>query len=187
MGNLSNMKSLIPFFLLCILPMALFGQKPEKQISFARETKAHLYYVKQAELWWKEIEKDKTSEESWYNYYRACRNTHGSANWKSDFVKESPYLKFGADILKLMKENIPGTFTYYYVAGSDGGVDPVNGSYLLKAYEMNPNFEGIHANLITYAVSISDNALRRKVNKEWFARNGLSQGLLSYGYNRFTT
>ncbi|TAL45220.1 MAG: hypothetical protein EPN92_07715 [Chitinophagaceae bacterium] len=82
-----------------------------------------------------------------------------------------------------MEKNIPNTFTYYYVAGSTGGVDPLAGKYLLKAYGINPDFEGIQSNVVTYAQSVSDIALRKSVNKEWYKKNELSPGLLAYGYN----
>ncbi|HET6766408.1 MAG TPA: hypothetical protein VFH08_03380, partial [Chitinophagaceae bacterium] len=157
--------------------------KPEKQISFARENKPHSYYVRQAELWWNEIKKDSTSETNWYNYYRACRSAQGTYDWKEDFVKESPALRTGGDIVTLMAKFIPNTFTYYYAAGSTGGVDPSSGKYLIKAYEMNPEFEGIHASVVTYAQSIFDTALRKSANKIWFKKNELSPGLIAYGYN----
>ena len=175
-----NRLYLIGFF---ILPTFLFGQKPEKQISFAQESKPHSYYVEQAQLWWKEIEKDKTNEMSWYNYFRANRNAHGTAGWSKDFVNESAYLKLGPDIVKLLEENIPNTFTYNYVVWIQRGFDPTKGSYLLKAYEMNPDFEGIHATMITYTDCIFDFEKRKEVNKKWFERNEMSPGLLNYGYN----
>lgn len=156
---------------------------PEKQISFARANKPHSYYVKQAELWWQEIQKDKNSEENWYNYYRACRNARGTADWREDFVNESPALRLGVDIVKLMRTHIPNTFTYYYAAGSTGGVDTGRGEYLLKAYRMNPDFEGIHSDMVTYAESTLNPALRREVNAKWYARNEMAPGLLAYGYN----
>jgi len=157
-------------------------QKPEKQISFAREKKSLSYYVRQAELWYTEIKKDYTSEYNWFNYYRACRNAHGTADWKDDFVKESPALKFGQEIADSMKVYIPETFTYYFVAGSTGGVSS-NGDLLMKAYQLNPDFEGIHATMATYATSIFDDNLRKDVNQRWFKRNEISMGLLNYAYN----
>jgi hypothetical protein len=169
--------------LLLILPFSINAQTPEKQVSFAKESKTHEYYLKQAELWWKEIEKDKSSEDNWYNYFRACRNVHGTANWRDDFVKESPYLKTGPDIVSLMEQYIPNSFTFNYVAYSIQGIDPSKGKYLLKAYEINPKFEGINAAMVTYAVSILDNDLRKKANNNWYPLNELSPGLLNYGYN----
>lgn len=166
-----------------LLPATLFGQKPEKQISFANENKPHSYYVKQAELWWKEVQKDSLSEENWYNYFRACRNSQGSNDWKSDFINESPYLKFGPDIIELIKKNIPNTFTYYYLSYLDGGIGTDNGDNLLKAYKMNPRFEGIQSSVVSYAESSLNNELRKEANNDWFKTNNLSPQLLNYGYN----
>ena len=42
------------------------AQQPEKIYSIAKVDKPHEYYVQQAELWWKAIEKDKTNEDAWY-------------------------------------------------------------------------------------------------------------------------
>ncbi len=168
---------------LLIVSATIVGQTPEKQKSFALESKPHSYYVEQSELWWKEIEKNIHSEDNWYNYFKACRNAQGTANWSEDFVKESKFLKSSDEIIKLMEENIPNTFTYNYVAYARRGIDPSKGEYLLKAYEINPNFEEIKANMITYSVSILDFDLRKKVNKEWFKENKLSTGLISYAYN----
>lgn len=159
------------------------ASKPEKQISFALEKKPHSYYILQGELWWKEVEKDLNSESNWYNYYRACRNAQGTNNWKEDFLKESTAMRLGDDIVKLMAINIPNTFTYYFVSGSTGGVDPTAGQDLLKAYEMNPNFDGIDSDVVTLAQSLSDTLLRQKVNKKWFSKNNYSIGLLNYAYN----
>jgi hypothetical protein len=183
--NKSSMKNLSKqlFILFLLFPLLINAQTPERQVSFAKETRTHEYYVKQAELWWKEIEKDKSSEDNWYNYFRACRNAQGTANWRDDFVKESPYLKTGPEIVSLMEQYIPNSFTFNYVAYSIQGIDPSKGHFLLKAYETNPRYEGINAAMITYAVSTLDNDLRKKVNKNWYPLNELSPGLLHYGYN----
>jgi hypothetical protein len=92
-------------------------------------------------------------------------------------------MRLGSDIVKLMSEHIPETFTYYYVAGSTGGVDPSAGQDLLKAYEINPDFDGIDSDVVTLAQSKSDTLLRQKANKKWFSKNTFSQGLLTYAYN----
>jgi len=179
------MNNLAKYFIILFLisPFSLVAQLPERQVSFAKESKPHEYYVKQSELWWKEIEKNRSSEENWYNYFRACRNAQGTANWREDFVKESPYLKTGPEIVSLMEQYIPDSFTFNYVAYSIQGIDPTKGNYLLKAYEINPRYEGINSAMVTYAVSILDNDLRRKVNNNWYLLNELSPGLLNYGFN----
>jgi hypothetical protein len=167
------------------VPFLTNGQaaKPQPQISFARESKPHAYYVEQAELWAKELKLDSLSENNWYNYFRACRNAHGSADWRSDFVKESPYLMEGGEIVKLMEQYIPKTFTYYYLSYLTQGIGTGNAENLLKAYRMNPDFEGIHASVVSYAESSVDHALRKKTNEEWFKTNYISSQFLTYSYN----
>ena len=157
--------------------------QPEKQISFALENKPHAYYVTQAELWWKEIEKDPAAEEPWFNYYRACRNAQGTADWRTDFIDESPYLRLGDSIVLLMEQHIPETFTYNYVKGSTGAVDPSFGEYLEKAYAMNPDFPGIQAAMVTYAISTHNPELRKEVNDKWKSLNTMHPGLLQYSQN----
>jgi hypothetical protein len=161
-----------------------YGQNvPEKQVSFARESKPHSYYVEQSELWAKELKQDSLSETNWYNYFRACRNSHGTADWRSDFVNESPYLMEGGDVVSLMKQYIPETFTYYYLSYLTQGIGTGNYENLLKAYEMNPNFEGIHSSVISYAESSIDSTLRKKTNQEWYKTNYISHQFLTYSYN----
>ncbi len=175
--------ALLLFSATIVFPLTALCQQPEPQISFARESKPHTYYVTQAELWLKELQKDKTSEKNWYNYFRACRNALGSADWKSESLKESPALKAGPDILKEMEKSIPNSFTYNYLMFLDCGVCPENGAYLMKAYAMNPDFEGICSSMISLAVSSMNDSLRMAVNKAWYKKNEISQGLLNYGYN----
>ena len=177
-----NPISIVILYLLT--PSWTSGQnKPEQQVSFARESKPHSYYVEQAELWAKELKLDSLSETNWYNYFRACRNAHGTADWRSDFVNKSPYLMEGGDVVKLMKQHIPQTFTYYYLSYLTQGIGTGNYENLLKAYEMNPNFEGIHSSVISYAESRVDGTLRKKTNQEWFKTNYISQQFLTYNYN----
>lgn len=166
-----------------LFTFSLQAQQAEPQISFAKESKPHSYYVKQAELWWKVIAQDSTDETAWYHYYRSCRNAQGTANWRSDFVDESPYLRLGEDIVALMERHIHGTFTYHFVKGSTGGVSPEEGAHLMKAYEMNPDFDGLLATVVTYATSTHNLKLRREANQRWYANNTLSPGLLTFGYN----
>ena len=169
----------------CCLPV-VFTQSdpvPETQISFAKEDRPFEYYVSQAGLWWEEIQKDLKNEDSWYNYYRANRNAQGKANWSTDFVKAGPHLRLGDDIVTLMGAHIPESFTYNFVRGSTAAVYPGEGEYLLKAYEMNPHFQGLLATVVTYATSTHNPVLRQEANQQWFEKNAFPASLMSYGYN----
>lgn len=153
---------------------------PEPQISFAEEHRPHQYYVEQAELWWSALERDFTSEDAWYNYYRACRNAQGTADWREDFVNESPNLRLGKDIVLLMEEHIPNSFVFHFVKGSTGGVDPSAGEDLKRAYQLNPDFSPVYPSMVTLANSTHDYNLRKEVNSRWHKRNEINPGLLSY-------
>ncbi|PKL85592.1 MAG: hypothetical protein CVV22_06715 [Ignavibacteriae bacterium HGW-Ignavibacteriae-1] len=179
-----KIKRIVMIFLYLLTTPWTYGQNiPEQQVSFARESKPHSYYVEQAELWAKELQLDSLSENNWYNYFRACRNAHGTSDWRSDFVNESPYLMEGGDVVSLMKQYIPQTFTYYYLSYLTQGIGTGNYENLMKAYEINPNFEGIHSSVISYAESSLDSTLRKKINKEWYKTNYISHQLLNYNYN----
>jgi hypothetical protein len=170
-------------FLLFLFPQIGKSQSPEPQISFVKESRPHSYYIEQAQLWWGEIEGDESNEEAWYHYYRACRNAQGTANWSTDFVNEAPNLRLGDDIVQLMEEKIPDTFTYYFVSGSTGGVDPQAGEKLLKAYDMNPDFPGLLPTVVTYAVSTHDPTLRNEANERWYKNGAYPEAFYSFAYN----
>lgn len=172
--------------ILLFTPSLILAQNhtnPEAQISFAKENRSLEYYVVQADLWWQAIEKDSSNEMAWWNYYRACRNVQGSYNWSADFVRLGPNLRFGEDIVVLMEAAIPNTFVYHFVKGSTGGVDPQAGSHLMKAYQMNPDFPGLLASVVTYAISTGNDSLRIEANTRWFENRGFNANWMDFAYN----
>lgn len=177
------MKQMFILAFLTFLCMGASAQKPEHQVSFAVENRTHAWYVEQAGLWWKEVQKDKTSEAAWYNYFRACRNAQGSADWKTDSVNEAYWLRLGPDILAMMREHIPGTVTLNYLTYLNQGIGTDNGDSLMKAYAANPDYEDIASSVVTYAHSTLDDSLRAKANQRWYEQGYYSPQLLVYGYN----
>lgn len=168
---------------LCFISVSIIAQKAEPQVSFAREDKPVSYYVEQAELWSAELEKDSLSETNWFNYFRACRNVHGKSDWHSDFLKLSPKLMMGEDIVSQMQEYIPNTFMYYYLSYLTNGIGTDNNQNLLKAYEMNPHYPGIASSMVSYAESSMQPDLRKEVNEAWYEDNYISHQLMNYCYN----
>jgi hypothetical protein len=170
-------------FLLLLFPIFGAAQKAEPQVSFIKEDKPYGYYVEQAELWWAKIQQDRKDAESWYHYYRACRNAQALANWKTIFLEDSPALKLGEAIVEQMAEEVPNSFYYHFVKGSTGGVSPEAGAHLVKAYEMNPDFLPVLPSMVTYATSIHDDSLRKTLNQRWWQKDDLPVSLLNYAYN----
>ncbi len=159
------------------------SQVAEAQVSFATESKSLDYYILQADLWWQNLEENPKDEMAWWNYYRACRNVQGKANWSADFVNLGPNLRFGTEIISLMEKEIPGSFVYHFTKGSTGGVDSQSGKHLLKAYEMNPNFPGLLASVVTYSISTHNKHLRKEANLRWFKQKAYNANWMDFAYN----
>src|SRR5688572_28554112 len=61
--------------LICFLAAGILSAKqPDKIYPFARGQKPINYYKEQSALWKKEIQKDNSNVNAWYNYYYANRN-----------------------------------------------------------------------------------------------------------------
>jgi hypothetical protein len=164
------------------------AQKPEKIYSIAKVFKPHEYFVQQAELWWKEIEKNKSNENAWYNYYRAnrycmltCKSASGQPN--EDWAKESQYLKDPDQIFGLIEKNIPNTFTYYRYKKMGYPSDSAMFNSMLNAYKINPGNSEIYDTFVTYYEMKGNVAKRKEFNEKLFAANEISSGFLAYGYN----
>jgi hypothetical protein len=173
----------------------LAAQKPEKIYSFAKVSKPHEYYVQQAGLWWKEIEKDKSNESAWDNYYKANRYSlmtfkdinrfdgHRNDGW----TKEAPYLKELDEIISLIGQNIPNTFTYYRLQKIGSPSDEAGFSSLQKAYEINPDNPEIYDRFVTYYEMKGNIAKRKEFNEKLYKANYISPGFLTYGFNVLMT
>jgi hypothetical protein len=190
------MKKIVFLCLIYVISLGfVVAQKPEKIYSFAKVDKTHEYYVQQAELWWKVIEKDKANEDAWYNYYRANRNScatykgiNGFDGHRNDgWNKESPYLKELDEIIQLIDKNIPNTFTYYRLKKSGYPSDNEGFEYLQKAYQLNPDNPDIYDAFVTYYEMKGNMAKRKEFNKKLFEANEISSGFLAYGYNVLMT
>lgn len=164
------------------------AQKPEKIYSSVKVYKPHTYYAQQAELWWKEIEKNKSDEKAWDNYYKA--NRYSEMTFESsediqqeDWIRESPYLKDPDEIYSLIEKNIPNTYTFYRYKVVGNPSDTVMFNASLKAYKINPDNPEIYVNFVTYYEMKGNSAKRKEFNEKIYYANQISPGLLAYGYN----
>jgi hypothetical protein len=166
----------------------LNGQKPEKIYSIAKVYKPHEYFVQQAESWWKQLEKDKTDENAWYNYYRAnryCMFTYKSTEgqWNGEWTRESTFLKDPDEIYNLIEKNIPDSYTYYRYKKTGNPSDTGMFNALLKAYDINPGNPEIYDSFVTYYEMKGNAEKRKEFNEKIYNTNQISAGFLAYGYN----
>src|SRR6478672_4434361 len=95
--------------LLCFITGGiLYAQQPEKIYPFARGQKPINYYKEQSALWKKEIQKDNSNVNAWYNYYYANRNLLFHDTTRVYSVKKEVVNQ----LVKEMGEAIPDTYEY---------------------------------------------------------------------------
>jgi len=181
------MKKIISVCLLLGLGLSVvFAQKPEKIYSIIKVDKPHEFYVQQSELWWGEIEKDKTNEEAWHNYYKSNRYGYltyrGEGSW-SEYKQEWDFLMDPVEILKLIEQNIPNTYTDLILRKACDLGDENVIQYLEKAYNMRPDDPELYDELITYYEMKGNLEKRKEFNKKLFKSNEISSGFLNYSYN----
>lgn len=173
----------------------MIAQTPEKIYSVAKVDKSHEYYVQQAGLWWKEIERNKSNEDAWYNYYKANRYAFltygGGISWDKDkkegWKKESSYLMDLDEILKLIEKNIPNTYTDLRLRKIGNPGDDNMFQYLEKAYKMRPDDAELYDALVTYYEMKGNLVKRKEFNEKLYKSNEISSGFLNYNYNLLMT
>jgi hypothetical protein len=151
--------------------------KPEKVYRIVYEVRPNEWYVEQAELWKKEIDKNPKNTEAWYNYYNAVRyarfeETIDTKDKKARLEK----------IIKDMGEAIPGTYVYYLLKYWDSySVKDV--SVLQKAYELDPDKPDTYYGFISHQEFTGKYKEMKKFCKKLYDSKDIAPGLVSYNYN----
>lgn len=184
----NKLKSIKNYFVLLTLSIFFIGnqaqaQKPEPVYSIVKQLQPYEWYVKQAGLWKKEIQKDSTNAPAWYNYYIANRmaNLTGKPDkWDSEKDK---VLQDMAAIVEDMGKAIPESFEYNHVVFWNGGNNIELFPYLEKAYAIDPNRPETYDDFITYYEVKRDKAKVEQFCKMWYNSGDVSPGILNMNYN----
>lgn len=174
-------KNLIIIILLGLIIPRIFGQTPEKIVSIADVCKPNEYYIQQAELWKKVLDKDKKNADAWYNYYKANRYIQISSGDDKDFSNKR--FERLNNIAKEAEENIPNTFEANIIKWANGGNDLKLFPYLEKAYQLAPERADIYDDLATYYEFTGNKDKRDYFLKKRFESGEMSPGFLHYNYN----
>ncbi len=163
-----------------------FAQKPEKIVSFAKESRPCEWYKTQANLWKKETQKDKKNATAWSNYYRATRYSILMCEGDSVYQQNKWQImdSITKPILSQMKKNIPNSYEYnhlmYYASGNDA---ENKFNYIEKAYQIDPNRPDGMSDLIVAYLLRGENEKVQPVLKRWYETETPSQGLITWNYN----
>ena len=163
-------------------------KKAETIYSFTKEILSFDYYAEQHELWKKELQKNKKSEEAWVNFYAATRY----AERMSDSTNKAEWLEKENQVVEDMVKQIPKTFTYYHIlswhnpiwnASSKEEKDKLMG-YALKAHAIDPNCSDIYPELMNIHEVHKPNKVKlAEVAKKWKASVEFTPQTMAMAYN----
>jgi hypothetical protein len=159
------------------------SQKPEKVYSFVKVIKPLEWYLAQAELWKKEIDKDRKNADAWFNFYVANRMASKTDKEKWEKKKGPGFMDLD-NIVNEMEKEVPESFEYNDAkVWNDGYQDDQNDKYLFKAYELAPDRPEVYSSLVNYYEMKRDKVKEQEICKKWYDSNDQSPNLLNYNYN----
>ncbi len=181
------MKSISRFLILFIVltlfnvaNLALAQSKddtPQKVYRIVYVQKPNEWYIKQAELWKKEIDKNPKNPEAWYNYYNAVRYARYVETIDTKEKKERLQ-----KIIDDMGKAIPGTYEYYLLKyWNTYNIEDI--SDLQKAYNLRPDRPDTYYGFISYYEHNGENGKFREFLEKLYDSKDVSPGLLNYNYN----
>jgi hypothetical protein len=151
--------------------------KPEKVYRIVYEVRPNEWYVEQAELWKKEIEKNPKNPEAWYNYYNAVRY----ARYEETIDTEDKKTKL-EKIIEDMGEAIPSTYEYYLLKFWNC-FSLTDISVLQKAYELAPDRVDTYYGFISHYDFTGQEKKMKEFCEKLYASKDIAPGLINYNYN----
>ncbi len=135
------------------------------------------WYVKQAQLWKQEIEKNPNQPEAWYNYYNAVR--YARFEETKDLPEKQDRLQ---RILDDMEQAIPGTYVYYLLRYWNT-YDIKDISMLQKAYTLRPEQPDTYYGFISHYEFTGEQEKFRTFLQKLYDSRDIAPELLNYNYN----
>jgi len=167
--------------LLLCLDYACIGQpegaKPQKVYRIVYEMRPNEWYVEQAELWKKEIDKNPKNTEAWYNYYNAVRyarfvETIDTQDKKTRLEK----------IIDDMGKAIPGTYEYHLLKFWNS-YSLTEMSDLEKAYGLAPERVDTYYGFISHYDFTGNAKKLKEFCEKLYESNDIAPNLVDYNYN----
>jgi hypothetical protein len=151
--------------------------KPEKVYRIVYEQKPNDWYIQQAELWKKEIEKNPKNPGAWYNYYNAVRyaSYEGSIGTKEKQAR----LK---QIIEDLGKAIPETYEYYLLTfWNTYSLRDI--SLIEKAYQLQPDRPDTYYPFISHYEFTGQDKKMKEFCEKLYQSKDIAPGLISYNYN----
>lgn len=179
---LTNIMWILFSLLVIVIGQAVTGRaenaKPERVRRIVYEIKPNEWYVEQAELWKKEINKNPKNADAWYNYYNAVRYADFAGKIRFSEDKKTKLNK----IIEDMGKAIPNTYEYYIVKYWDC-YDIHDISLLEEAHKLRPDRPDPYYPFIThYELNGKENRVKEYCRKLYESED-IAPWLIDYNYN----
>jgi hypothetical protein len=167
----------LSLFLLMYYPINTFGQvsdnTPQKVYRYCYAIQSNDWYKNQEILWKTELTKNPQNEDSWYNYYFACRyaNMQSSGNERNKLLDS---------IAEKINKAIPQSYLYPYIKYYNGNHKI---ELLEKAFQIKPECSDLYWEFIQYYDTIGDTINKKEFCNKLFASNQIINSLYDYSYN----
>lgn len=168
-------------FLLCFASAYSFAQKPEQIYSIVHVIKPNAFYREQTTLWKREVEKNKSNANAWYNYYKANRYAQISSG--TDSITSPTRFESIADVVKEIEANIPNSYEAHLIRWSNGNNNWKLLPELQKAYELDSSRTETYSGFVNFYEVNRDIVKRDLFLQKWYGSGEASPGLLYYNYN----
>ena len=151
--------------------------KPENVYRIVYQQKPNEWYVKQAELWKKEIEKNPKNPEAWYNYYNA--NRYARYEETIDTKEKKARLE---KIIEDMGQAIPGTYEYFLLKHWNT-FNLTDISLIEKAYQLEPKRVDTYYAFISHYEFTGQEKKLEEFCEKLYESDDIAPGLIDYNYN----
>jgi len=151
--------------------------KPENVYRIVYEEKPNEWYVEQAKLWKKEIDKNPQNAEAWYNYYNANRYARYTETIDTKEKKERL-----EKIIEDMGKAIPGTYEYYLLKYWNSFC-LTDVSLIEKAYQLAPERVDTYYGFISHYEYLGKEKKMKEFCEKLYKSKDIAPGLINYNYN----
>ena len=168
---------------LCLFTPSLFAQKAKPQTvhRIIYEVKPNEWYLTQARLWQKEVQKNPQNPEAWRNYYLAVRYSRPTQFTPQAFKEKNQKMK---KILTEMGQNVPHSYDYYFLKFYHyNAYKKASLNLLKKAYQIHPNRPELYYFFISNYFTHNQPHQAKSFCQKLYDSKDIIPDLLDYNYN----
>jgi hypothetical protein len=177
-----------------VQPAFAQDDKPQKVHSIIYIRKDFDWYVKQYDLWKKELEKNKKNPDAWMNVITAARMAKMTS---PDDEKREHWTQTEKESLNGFEKYISGTYEFWVLKRWQAFIswEEIDNpdqlkerrneiqKYCLNAYEIDPDRPDVYGSMMNFYVEENNQAKITEIANRWLASKNITYSLYALNYN----